>query len=69
MTWMNYSTHKNSCTSHDCRIGEYFFCEEIKVDLAESEDKLKKTAPDNQESAFKHYIFSLHTIRQFGMCY
>jgi hypothetical protein len=30
---------KNSCTNHDCRIGEYCFCEEIKVDLAESEDK------------------------------
>ncbi len=30
---------KNSCTSHDRRIGEYCFCEAIKVDLAESEDK------------------------------
>jgi hypothetical protein len=30
---------KNSCTNHDCRIGEYCFCEAIKVDLAESEDK------------------------------
>jgi hypothetical protein len=28
---------KNSCTSHDRRIGEYCFCEAIKVDLAESE--------------------------------
>jgi hypothetical protein len=33
---------KNSCTNHDCRIGEYCFCEATKVDLAESEDKLKK---------------------------
>jgi hypothetical protein len=30
---------KNSCTSHDRRIGEYCFCEAIKVDLAESQDK------------------------------
>jgi hypothetical protein len=30
---------KNSCTNHDCRIGEYCFCEAIKVDLAELEDK------------------------------
>jgi hypothetical protein len=30
---------KNSCTNHDCRIGEYCFCEAIIVDLAESEDK------------------------------
>jgi hypothetical protein len=33
---------KNSCTNHDCRIGEYCFCEAIKVDLAESEDKRQK---------------------------
>jgi hypothetical protein len=32
----------NSCTNHDCRIGEYCFCEAIKVDLAESEDKRRK---------------------------
>jgi hypothetical protein len=30
---------KNSCTSHDDRIGEYSFCEAIKVDVAESEAK------------------------------
>ncbi len=29
---------KNSCTNHDCRIGEYFFYEAIKVDLAELEE-------------------------------
>ncbi len=33
---------KNSCTSHDGRIGEYCFCEAIKVDLTESESKRKK---------------------------
>jgi hypothetical protein len=33
---------KNSCTNHDCRIVEYCFCEEIKVDLAKSEDKRQK---------------------------
>ncbi len=30
---------KDSCTNRDCRIGEYCFCEAIKVDLAELEDK------------------------------
>jgi hypothetical protein len=30
---------KNICTNHDCRIVEYCFCEAIKVDLAESENK------------------------------
>jgi hypothetical protein len=33
---------KNSCTSHDCRIGDFCFCEAIKVVLAESEDKCQK---------------------------
>ncbi len=33
---------KNICTNHDCRIGEYCFCEAIKVDLAESEDKRQR---------------------------
>jgi hypothetical protein len=33
---------KSCCTNHDCRIGEYCFCEAIKVDLAESEDKRQK---------------------------
>jgi hypothetical protein len=29
---------KYICTNHDCRIGEYCFCEATKVDLAESGD-------------------------------
>ncbi len=33
---------KNSCTNHDCRIGEYCYCEAAKVDLAEPEDKSEK---------------------------
>ncbi len=33
---------KNSCTNHDYWIGENCFCETTKVDLAESEDKLRK---------------------------
>jgi hypothetical protein len=33
---------KNSFTSHDHRIGEYCFCEAIKVDLAESALNVKK---------------------------
>jgi hypothetical protein len=30
---------KNSCKSHDGRIGEYCFCEAIRVDVVESEAK------------------------------
>jgi hypothetical protein len=33
---------ENSCTHHDCRIGEYCFREATKVDLAESVDKCQK---------------------------
>jgi hypothetical protein len=33
---------KNICTHHDYRIGEYCFCEAIKVDLAESKTNIKK---------------------------
>ena len=33
---------KNNYTNHDGRIGEYCFCEAIKVDLAKSEDKRQK---------------------------
>jgi hypothetical protein len=51
---MNYSTQKNSCTSHDGRIGEYCFCEAIKVDLAESEDKSQK----NQSQKNKNQLSS-----------
>jgi hypothetical protein len=44
---------KNSCTSCDHMIGEYCFCEAIKVDLAESEARCQKP--------FKHCVFTLHT--------
>ena len=58
---------KNSCTNHDCRIGEYCFCDAIKVDLAESEDKCQKHHfPEKEESTFKHTlkhcVFALHTF-------
>jgi hypothetical protein len=34
---------RNICTNdHDCRIGKYCFCEAIKIDLEESEDKPQK---------------------------
>ncbi len=57
---------KNSCTSHDCRIGEYCFCEAIAVDLAESEDKCQKNQPQinkNQiSSILSSTVFLLHTL-------
>jgi hypothetical protein len=45
---------KNICTSHDSRIGEYSFCEAVKVDVAESEVKYCK----NQLSSRKNQISS-----------
>ncbi len=67
MRQMNYSTQKTICINHDCRIGEYCFCEANKVDLAESEDKLqKKSFQEKEESTFKHTlkhcVFASHTI-------
>ncbi len=58
---------KNICTNHDCRIGEYCFCEATKVDLTESEDKRrKKSASEKEESTFKHTfkhcVFASHTF-------
>jgi hypothetical protein len=58
---------KNSCTYHDLRIGEYCFCEAMKVDLAESEIKRKKNHPPEKDESifkhfFKHYVFALHTF-------
>jgi hypothetical protein len=41
---------KNSCTYQDLRIGEYCFCEAMKVDLAESEDKRQKIKPEYKKS-------------------
>ena len=33
---------KNICTNHDFRIGEYCFCEAIKVDLVDQKINVKK---------------------------
>jgi hypothetical protein len=41
---------KNSCIYQDLRIGEYCFCEAMKVDLAESEDKRRKIIPGKEKS-------------------
>ncbi len=47
---------KHNCTYQDLRIGEYCFCEAMKVDLAS-----KKSYPGkkNQKHFFKHYVFAL----------
>jgi hypothetical protein len=44
---------KNSCTYHDLRIGEYCFCEAMKVDLAESEDKRQKIISRKRQINFQ----------------
>ncbi len=57
---------KNSCTYHDLRIVEYCFCESMKVDLAESEDKRRKNhirKKMNQfSSTFSSTMYLLHTL-------
>ncbi len=41
---------KNSCTIHDSRIGEYSFCEAVKVDVAELEVKNCKNQLSSREN-------------------
>jgi hypothetical protein len=57
---------KKICTTHDCRIGEYCFCEAIKVDLAESEDKHQKNHFQKKKNQFSSTLSStvclLHTL-------
>jgi hypothetical protein len=50
---------KNICTNHDCRIGEYCFCEAIKVDLAESEDKRQKIISRKRRIKFQAHFQAL----------
>ncbi len=57
---------KNSCTYHNLRIGEYCFCEAMKVDFAESEDKCQKNhirEKTNQfSSTFSNTMYLLCTL-------
>ncbi len=53
---------KNSCTSHDHRIGEHCFSEAIKFDLAESEDKHQKNQTQTSKNQLSSTVFTLHTI-------
>ncbi len=49
---------KNICTNHDCRIGEYCFCEAIKADLAESEDKRWNNQPQKKKNQLSSKLLS-----------
>ncbi len=49
---------KNSCTNHDCRIGEYCFCGAIKVDLAELEDKRWKNHFQKKNNQYSRTLSS-----------
>jgi hypothetical protein len=57
---------KNSCTYHNLRIGEYCFCESMKVDLAESKDKRQKNhirkKRNNFSSTFSSTMYLLCTL-------
>jgi hypothetical protein len=63
---------KNNCSNHDCRIGEYCFCEAIKVDLAESEDKHQKNHFQIKKNQFSRTLSStvclLHTLFEDFEC-
>jgi hypothetical protein len=43
-------------------LGNILFCEAIKVDVAELEAKRQKNQLLRQKSAFKQYVFTVHTI-------
>ncbi len=53
---------KNSCTNHDCMIGEYCFCEATKVDLAESEDKRQKNISRKRRITLSSTVCLLHAL-------
>jgi hypothetical protein len=59
---------KNSCTSHDHRIGEYCFSEAIKVDLAESEDKRKKNQPQTSKNQLSSTVSLLQILFEDLRC-
>ncbi len=67
MTQKNYSTQKIFVPIMILGLGNTVFCEAIKVDLAESEDKRKKKSfPEKEESTFKqtfkHCVFASRTF-------
>ena len=49
---------KKNCTNHDCRIGEYCFCEAIKVELAELEDKHQKNHFQKKKNQYSRTLSS-----------
>jgi hypothetical protein len=53
---------KNSCTYHDLRIGEYCFCEAMKVNLAESEDKCQKNHTQKKKNQFSSTFSSTMSL-------
>ncbi len=46
------------CTNHDCRIGEYCFCEATKVDLTQSEDKRRKNQLQKKKNQLSRTLLS-----------
>jgi hypothetical protein len=53
---------KKSCTYHNLRIGEYCFCEALKVDLAESEDKRQKNHAQKKKNQFSSTLSSTMSL-------
>ncbi len=68
-TWGSYFTQKIVVRAMMVGLGNILFCEAIKVDVAELEAKRQKNQLLRQKSAFKQYVFTVHTIWGFGMCY
>jgi hypothetical protein len=54
---------KNSCTNHDCRIGEYYFCEATKVGLAESEHKCQTNCFQKKKNQLSSTLSSTVCLR------
>jgi hypothetical protein len=58
MTWMNYSTQKIVVPVMIIGLGNIVFCEAIKVDLAESEDKCQKNQPQKNKNQLSSTLSS-----------
>jgi hypothetical protein len=59
---------KNSCTSHDGWIGEYCFCEAIKVNLAESDAKCQTNQPQRSKNQLSNTVSLLCILFENSGC-
>jgi hypothetical protein len=59
---MNYSTPKIVVSVMKIGLGNIVFVRQLKLIWLNQKINIKKSASKKQESAFKHSVFTLHTI-------